>query len=775
MPLKPALLVHARHTIKTAYDELDRTITPGDKRDFGDTTLRNVRQAARDIENQLAAQRSLRNMRRLMPFFLGLEYYSRAVDTLCNGTPYLPWIWAPLTIILRVASEYAAAFDQIIKAYSSIAEPLRRFEILSDAFMLHDPEFHNTLAVFYADILEIHGQTYKLVRRSNWKAMFSTSSARFQKRIHRIVEDLNRHGSLIDQWANRGRLFGARNAPEDMSQSQIDREATNELQYTTDNEFAVNMIDSATEPALEFASHLCYRCNTVDSSNSRLVIEYPLDHLREGAGACKLCTLLFQAVKNSQGSGSSASLPNMVSFHRKGSVLSLGSGGPAVLSLCAGPASSMNLLTDIQRGVPMLNESRSPERFNLLRRFLRYCDEQHHSCMPEHTGSMPARLIDVKDLRLVDTENLSPKERYAALSWSRRVGWNVLEALRTQLVHEFDFASLPLTIQDAVIVTKSLGIKFLWIDSLCIIQDEEESWKREVRSMGNIFRNAYCTIAATSARDLSDGFLRPRPPRNFVSLYNPEGIAISVCEQIDDFQGDVENVPLNEWVGTFRERVMSRRIIHFAENQFYWQCGDGIHCETLTKMSRPFNFLLQDPNSTNTSSLERVRSGFRVSQMLYELFSRLELRWPSDRLEEIAEVESFLARDAQTTAAYGLFDGDMARGLLWRRADIKALVPIRPSVECPSWSWMAYSGRIVYMGVAKLEHGVHWADVKVHDSPTLRKDPPSRQLRISGDRVSPKETVNVVYDDGHKERDMGAKTTGVSSLDRTIAVGSGEG
>jgi hypothetical protein len=89
MPLKPAVSTLARNTIKTAYDELDRTISPGDKRDFPHTTLQNVQEAALKIENQLAARQSLRNMRRLMPLFRGLEHYSKVVDVLCNGTPFL--------------------------------------------------------------------------------------------------------------------------------------------------------------------------------------------------------------------------------------------------------------------------------------------------------------------------------------------------------------------------------------------------------------------------------------------------------------------------------------------------------------------------------------------------------------------------------------------------------------------------------------------------------------------------------------------------------------
>ncbi|CAG7555276.1 unnamed protein product [Fusarium equiseti] len=215
MPLKPAVSTLARKTIKAAYDELDRTISPGDKRDFSDTTLKNVQDAALKLEDQLAARQSLRNMRRLMPLFRGLEHYSKVVDVLCNGTPFLPWIWAPITLILRVASEYVEAFEAIMKGYARIAEPLARFEILSHAF-IKDPGFQQTLAVFYADILTFHKYAYKFVRRSGWALIFCTSWGRFQRRFDNIIEDLNRHGSLIDLEANARDIAEAKAMREDI-------------------------------------------------------------------------------------------------------------------------------------------------------------------------------------------------------------------------------------------------------------------------------------------------------------------------------------------------------------------------------------------------------------------------------------------------------------------------------------------------------------------------------------------------------------------------------
>lgn len=165
MPLKKPAPAIVRQTMQTAFQELERTISPNDSKDFHKSTLLSVRNEALDIETRLAARQSLRNMRRLVPLFTALEHYSKVVDVLCNGTPFLPWIWAPITLILRIASEYIEAFEQLIKGYSRIAESLQRFEILANAFG-GETQFQHTLAVFYAGILEFHKHAYKFVRRN---------------------------------------------------------------------------------------------------------------------------------------------------------------------------------------------------------------------------------------------------------------------------------------------------------------------------------------------------------------------------------------------------------------------------------------------------------------------------------------------------------------------------------------------------------------------------------------------------------------------------------
>lgn len=110
----------AQRTIREAFEDLEKTVTPADSKDFEVTTLENVQKAALEIENQLAARQSLRNMLRLMPLFSGLGYYAQTIDVLCNGTPYLPWIWAPIKIILKASGIHGVFTPCILPTYTNL-------------------------------------------------------------------------------------------------------------------------------------------------------------------------------------------------------------------------------------------------------------------------------------------------------------------------------------------------------------------------------------------------------------------------------------------------------------------------------------------------------------------------------------------------------------------------------------------------------------------------------------------------------------------------------
>jgi hypothetical protein len=105
--------------------------------------------------------------------------------------------------------------------------------------------------------------------------------------------------------------------------------------------------------------------------------------------------------------------------------------------------------------------------------------------------------------------------------------------------------------------------------------------------METVFSSAYCVIAASRANGTSSGFLWERPEREAVRL---DGYltndSVYVSEAIDDFQHDVIEGALNKRGWVLQERALAPRTIYFTENQTYWECGHGVRCETLTKLTK---------------------------------------------------------------------------------------------------------------------------------------------------------------------------------------------
>ncbi|KAF7542513.1 hypothetical protein G7Z17_g11504 [Cylindrodendrum hubeiense] len=241
MPLKAQVSLDAQRVIREAFEDLERAISVTDRINLRETTLDDVRNAAHLVEDELAARQSLRNMRRLEPLFNGLEYYSKSIEVLCNGTPYLPWIWAPIKLVLKISSDHIEAFEKIIKAYSRIARPLQRFKIIDRTFSTNK-EVQQTLAIFYSDILKFHKEAYQFVRRSSWRLFFLTSWGRFQRRFDGIIEDLSAHEELIDKTANAVGMSEAREMRRTLQiwrQENLDKLAKEEVEQTANQYLAI--------------------------------------------------------------------------------------------------------------------------------------------------------------------------------------------------------------------------------------------------------------------------------------------------------------------------------------------------------------------------------------------------------------------------------------------------------------------------------------------------------------------------------------------------------
>lgn len=106
--------------------------------------------------------------------------------------------------------------------------------------------------------------------------------------------------------------------------------------------------------------------------------------------------------------------------------------------------------------------------------------------------------------------------------------------------------------------------------------------------MEEVFSSASCVIAASSAEGQSDGFLNEREgaSREFVTFERQGHAPFYICRCVDDFKQHVLESPLSKRGWVMQERVLARRTIYFTGHQTYWECGEGVRCETLTKMEK---------------------------------------------------------------------------------------------------------------------------------------------------------------------------------------------
>jgi hypothetical protein len=156
-------------------------------------------------------------------------------------------------------------------------------------------------------------------------------------------------------------------------------------------------------------------------------------------------------------------------------------------------------------------------------------------------------------------------------------------------------ATLPKTFRDAVAVTRALNIRYIWIDSLCIIQDDLQDWEQEAAKMASIYEGSFLTIAAVDSPNSNGGlFLNSIPPPaqfNFTPRVVSSGSAISLKAQSTAFfrqllqpQSNADklhlcNAPLYQRGWVFQELMLSPRSLHFREHQMYWRCHSALRSE----------------------------------------------------------------------------------------------------------------------------------------------------------------------------------------------------
>ncbi|KAI0442998.1 HET-domain-containing protein [Xylaria telfairii] len=364
----------------------------------------------------------------------------------------------------------------------------------------------------------------------------------------------------------------------------------------------------------------------------------------------------------------------------------------------------------------------SEANFDFARRCLSACQNEHIQCLKKYTPELPTRVIDVgaknydQSLRLIATRGNSAS--YVALShcWGGHVSPLLLSDNIDQFKNAIQFQDLPANFQDAVTITRKLDIRYLWIDSLCIVQDSKQDWQQESQKMGLYYGNSTLTIYASRAESSASGiFRRGAPPAPsvgpspvYLDISGETGVnqQIKVELMLDDDETLTQldlNSPLSSRGWTLQESVLAPRQLYFDKSKIYWQCleesqsTDGLPggCRTPFLEYPSLKQALFSNILANPMKAAVPTEGVLVDYYwLTKEYSYRQLSRASDKLPAFAGLAQRIHASIGGDYLAGLWSSDFHRGLTW----YYEMLTCRhvSSYRAPSWSWGVTNERILF-------------------------------------------------------------------------------
>ncbi|OTA97355.1 hypothetical protein M434DRAFT_62015, partial [Hypoxylon sp. CO27-5] len=296
--------------------------------------------------------------------------------------------------------------------------------------------------------------------------------------------------------------------------------------------------------------------------------------------------------------------------------------------------------------------------------------------------------------------------RYATLShcWGSSIPLRLSTSNIAALQDEIPFSQLNKTFQDAIIACRRLGIHYLWVDSLCIIQDSAQDWEKQSATMAQVYSNTYCNIAAAYAKDGSfrcfvsrdPAFVQPlKVDLNWGQIPGPHYVVWTRY-----WRENVLETPLNMRAWVFQERTLAPRNLFFGRTEVFFECLESIASE---------HFPVQLPWQIDTISPKGIRphiDGSRIRKSLgvepdqslnpfslwgyfVERFSLGQLTYATDKLVAFSAIASLMQRYIKSDYLAGMWRRHLGYQLLWDVCGLQWLVsPRRPNnFVAPSWSW----------------------------------------------------------------------------------------
>lgn len=375
----------------------------------------------------------------------------------------------------------------------------------------------------------------------------------------------------------------------------------------------------------------------------------------------------------------------------------------------------------------------------LVPRWLANCLRTHTRCSPQRSKPWyPRRVVDVGHepgrFRVIESVDVTPGDEYLTLSHRWGIGKNILK-LHANRLKEFergmDLAVLSRTFQDAAVVAQRLGVRYLWIDSLCIIQegDNLRDWTEQAPVMKDVYMNALCNISADWAVSEDDGLFFKRD----LSWFEPFRVAFGGRtwgpSYLDQLASEVNDAPLNHRGWVAQERILANRCIHFCRREIFWECRERILSESFPESTAslpgnsPALSILQlknfygdhDVNSGGGDDAARGWARQRVETEVWggaahglvswnqavSYYSKCQLTYVSDKLVAISGIARKLRPWIGCTYLAGLWERTLLTDIAWQRRvhvdrdrerDEKAVAGTREPAgpyHAPSFSWVS--------------------------------------------------------------------------------------
>ncbi|KAI0965566.1 heterokaryon incompatibility protein-domain-containing protein [Xylaria arbuscula] len=358
------------------------------------------------------------------------------------------------------------------------------------------------------------------------------------------------------------------------------------------------------------------------------------------------------------------------------------------------------------------------------------CCEKHDKCRDRLSYTLPTRVLDVAhhhDYVFLREPEKAQAGSYIALShvWGGEVPIRTTTATLNRFKDGIHLDSLPKTFRDAVYMTRLLECRYLWIDSLCIIQDSREDWELEAGRMADVYGNARVTIAAVMS-DNSNGGLFSRHEPSAVK-HTIQRVCESGRHAVVDVRPALEHASyygsshygLPPGTGAkllgrawcFQEYLLSPRVMLFTDWEILWVCLSRLECNC-GQYSRDTRDLISE--SDLKIRFDRILRGgserelHRLWMDIVHPYSLKEMTYATDKLPALAGIAYLFAEKSLGPYISGLWGATLIQDLFWEISwsftDYYHVVVRRQQVSSmPSWSWASVAGPIDMNPAADIE------------------------------------------------------------------------